>query len=375
MRSSAFRFFRGTSHLFYEDWPAGTALDKSPLTWACGDLHLENFGTYRGSNGLAYFDINDFDDASLAPATRDLARLGTSALLAAKGIIKVTSGDARACWTNALEVYANELKTGKAMWIERPTAQGMVKRLLQQLKDRTHTAFLKARTEVADGRRRLILDGKHTLPLQKGERKMVTEVIGATPMAHDDPSYYRVLDVTRRVAGTGSLGVRRYTILIQGHGGRSGQVFLDLKQAVPSAMATYQAVPQPAWPSEADRVVTIQFRVQAMSPALLAAVRVGRESYVLRELQPIEDRLTLDQARHTHSRFAEGLATMAGIAAWGQLRSGGREGSAPADEWIAFGRDHSWTSRLTDYARHYTNVVTRDWKEFSEAYDDGEFEG
>jgi uncharacterized protein (DUF2252 family) len=373
MRSGAFRFFRGTAHLFYEDWPTGSPLDKSPPTWACGDLHLENFGTYKGANGLAYFDINDFDDSALAPATRDLARLATSGLLAAKGIIRVSSSDARACWANAQRAYVDELAMGKAMWIERPTAQGMVKRLLQNLKSRTQGAFVKAHTEVIDGRRRIRLDPQRTLPMTRAERQAVTGVIGATTMARENPLYFRVLDIARRIAGTGSLGVRRYVILIHGHGGRNGQLFLDLKQAVPSAMAPYQVVRQPAWASEADRVVTIQCRVQAVSPALLAAVRVGRESYVLRRLQPIEDRLSIDQARHTHSRFAEGLATMTRIAAWGQLRSGGREGSATTDEWIEFAEDRSWASPLADYARHYANVVQRDWKEFSKAYDDGEF--
>src|SRR6185437_14141187 len=68
MRRDPFAFFRGTAHLFYADWPRPSPLDATPLTWACGDLHLENFGSYKGHNGLAYFDINDFDEAALAPA-------------------------------------------------------------------------------------------------------------------------------------------------------------------------------------------------------------------------------------------------------------------------------------------------------------------
>jgi uncharacterized protein (DUF2252 family) len=373
MRLNPFRFFRGTAHLFYEDWPAGSRLDKSPHAWVCGDLHLENFGTFKGENGLAYFDINDFDEACLAPASRDLARLATSALLAANGIIKVSTADACICWQNAQSVYVDQLSTGKAMWVERSTAQGMVKRLLQGLKDRSQSAFLKSRTQVISGRRRIRVDHQRTLAASKIERHAVIDLIGATTMAKNDPSYYRVLDVVRRIAGTGSLGVRRYAILVHGQGGASGQVFLDLKEAVPSAMAPYLAVRQPTWASEADRVVTIQCRVQAVSPALIAAIRVGRQSYVLRELQPIEDRLSLDRARHTHSRFAEGLATMTQVVAWGQLRSGGRQGSATADEWIEFSQDRSWARPLEDYARGYANVVARDWKEFSEAYDDGEF--
>ncbi len=57
-----FAFLRGTCHLFYEDWHGGRALDAAPNAWICGDLHLENLGSYKGDNRLAYFDLNDFDE-------------------------------------------------------------------------------------------------------------------------------------------------------------------------------------------------------------------------------------------------------------------------------------------------------------------------
>ena len=53
MATEPFSFFRGTCHLFCEDWPTSTPLDNAPLAWICGDLHLENFGTYKGDNRLA----------------------------------------------------------------------------------------------------------------------------------------------------------------------------------------------------------------------------------------------------------------------------------------------------------------------------------
>jgi uncharacterized protein (DUF2252 family) len=61
MQKSAFAFFRGTCHLFCEDWPATSRLNDTPVVWVCGDLHIENFGTYKGDNRLVYFDIADFD--------------------------------------------------------------------------------------------------------------------------------------------------------------------------------------------------------------------------------------------------------------------------------------------------------------------------
>src|ERR1700747_2530702 len=67
MRQNAFVFYRGSCHLFYEDLPAVSHLNNSPLSWLCGDLHLENFGSYKADNRLVYFDINDFDESALAP--------------------------------------------------------------------------------------------------------------------------------------------------------------------------------------------------------------------------------------------------------------------------------------------------------------------
>src|ERR1700761_6408039 len=82
MAENAFAFYRGTCHLFYEDLAAAEALPLSPLTWICGELHIENFGSYKGDNKLVYFDLNDFDEALLAPASYELARMVTSIFIA-----------------------------------------------------------------------------------------------------------------------------------------------------------------------------------------------------------------------------------------------------------------------------------------------------
>ena len=63
LRADPFSFFRGTSRLFYSTTPLDHRLRASPMVLVCGDLHLENFGTYKGDNRLVYFDLNDFDEA------------------------------------------------------------------------------------------------------------------------------------------------------------------------------------------------------------------------------------------------------------------------------------------------------------------------
>jgi uncharacterized protein (DUF2252 family) len=84
MRASPFSFLRGTCHLFHKRLPPGGVLEASPPTWVCGDMHLENFGSYKGGNRLVYFDVNDFDEACLAPSLYEIVRLLTSVLVAAR---------------------------------------------------------------------------------------------------------------------------------------------------------------------------------------------------------------------------------------------------------------------------------------------------
>ena len=57
-------------------------LDRVPQILSVGDLHVENFGTWRDSDGRLIWGINDFDEAAVYPYTMDLVRLATSAVLA-----------------------------------------------------------------------------------------------------------------------------------------------------------------------------------------------------------------------------------------------------------------------------------------------------
>jgi uncharacterized protein (DUF2252 family) len=55
---------------------------KAPRVIGVGDLHVENFGTWRDAEGRLIWGVNDFDEAAAMPYTNDLVRLATSALLA-----------------------------------------------------------------------------------------------------------------------------------------------------------------------------------------------------------------------------------------------------------------------------------------------------
>jgi len=85
MAASLFPFFRATFYRWLQVWPEECAeLDRVPHILSVGDLHVENFGTWRDTDGRLVWGINDFDEASLFPYTMDLVRLATSALLASR---------------------------------------------------------------------------------------------------------------------------------------------------------------------------------------------------------------------------------------------------------------------------------------------------
>src|SRR6201996_9641555 len=125
MSENAFRFFRGTCHLFYEDLAAAKPLPLSPLAWICGDLHLENFGSFRGENGLVYFGLNDFDEGLLAPAAYEVVRMVTSIFIAFDNL-GFEPEKALKMAQLFVGTYSATLAKGKAISIDPRTARGVV---------------------------------------------------------------------------------------------------------------------------------------------------------------------------------------------------------------------------------------------------------
>ena len=367
MRGSAFAFLRGTAHLFWEDWQAThPAIDEAPYVWTTGDLHLENVGSFRGDNRLVYFDLNDFDESALAPATWEVARFVTSVHVAAASL-ELTATDAARLARTFLDAYVEALADGKARWVERATATGMVKELLANVKRRTREALLDSRTVFRGKRRRLLVDGRRTLPVANRDRAHVVQCIHGFARSAPDARFYDVLDVARRVAGTASLGLDRYVALVRGSGAPDGNWLLDLKEARPSALAVHLNHAQPLWPNEAERVVRIQHRMQAISPALLHAVSIHGRPFVLRELQPTEDRLALEHWHGKLGRLRKVMITIGHLVAWAQLRSCSRDGSARVDDLIELAHRPKWRRELLRTARAYATTVERDWRRFKSA--------
>jgi uncharacterized protein (DUF2252 family) len=369
MRKNAFVFLRGTCHLFYQDFPINSSLNSAPSAWICGDLHLENFGTYKGDNRQIYFGINDFDEGVLAPCTWDIARLLTSIFLAVDSL-SFTQSDADELARIYLTSYANSLGAGKIREVVKDNAKGIVANLLEDLHRRKRSDFLDERTRIVDDRRQLKFDNQKILEISKEQDRRVVEAIDMWAQTQVDPDFFKVLDVGFRVAGTGSLGLDRYLILVVGKGSPNRNYLLDFKQQPTSSLQPYLTIVQPEWEDRATRVMNVQSLVRSASPALLAAIEFNGGSYLLRELQPSQDKIELKPGKINLSELAQLIDTMGEVTAFAHLHGSGKSGAAIAQALIDFGSNVDWQQEVLNYANNYASQVQIDYQSFCKATQD-----
>ena len=370
MQASAFAFFRGSAPLYYARFGHDPLLLRSPIVWLCGDAHVENFGSFRGNNGLVYVDVNDFDEALRGPALWDVGRLAVSTLLAGQHF-GLSPAEQQQITRRMLLTYANTLSQGKAFLLERATAKGVLYKLLKHVARGTPRKLLVGRA----GRRPQwhLKESAAIFPLPAHERATLCEALEAWRATQEVPLCGLVLDVAQRVVGIGSLGVPRYLVLAERGSSRKLPMLLDLKLALPPAALHAAGLEQLVWPSEAHRVVQVQTWLQAMPPATLQPLSLGGRQFVLRALQPEEDKLEFTQLFLSKTALQDSLPDFARLLAWAHLRASGHRGAVVPDAVQDFGlAHHEWLEPVLAFAHQAATVVRRDFREFQASYKAGE---
>jgi uncharacterized protein DUF2252 len=210
MKEAVFPFLRATYYRWAQVWPSACAeLAKAPRVLAVGDLHIENFGTWRDIEGRLIWGVNDFDETFPLAYANDLVRLAVSAMLAAEaGHLAIKQKDI--CGT-IVEGYAESLETrGRAYVLEEEHTW------LRQI----------AESELRDPVK--FWQRMDALPTTK--RKVSLSALDA--LNHLMPQREIPFRVVTRVAGLGSLGHQRFVAIAGWHG---GQIAREAKALVPSA--------------------------------------------------------------------------------------------------------------------------------------------
>ena len=370
LRLDPFAFFRGTNPLFLEYLPRAHFLFRAPCTLICGDLHLENFGAFKGDNRLCYFDLNDFDEACLAPFTVDVVRFVTGVKVAAKGL-GLTKAQCAMLTKKFLASYAVAIHDGKPRWIERSLATGVFRALLRRAMRRPRTELLARFTKTKGERRRIRIDGVRALALEPDDPSPLKRFLGRLDIPTAGKDFFELLDAARRIAGNGSLGLERYILLVRGRGSPDGNFVLDLKYAAPSAVSAWLKRRQPQWRSEAARVKEVQSIMQAIPPAMLHAVAFRERPFLLKELQPSIDRLDFTQWNGKLNRFTQAVEGMGRVAAWAHLRGCAHHNAASVEAFQRYAAGKRWAPAVERLAETTAERIRRAWQMYAKDYDSG----
>lgn len=371
LRQDPFAFLRGTCQRYYQAMPEPDWTGGAPVGWVCGDLHLENFGAYLGRQGKVCVDINDFDAAQRAPLSWDVLRLLSSLRLACRE--RGWGHDVQdAAGQRFVAMYARALAAAQNT-LPRPPCVSLPLANLQNHAQRRGQArqHMLALIHEPEGKPRLKVDGERLLAIPRRLRDDVERLLDQVAVRQAGWTGLRVKDAALRLAGTGSLGLPRYLVLVKTDGDPGCQL-LDLKLATsPGCLATAQ----PAWPSEAMRIVTQQQRLQARPERGLAALADGPRSWTLRPWQPPDLGLRATQVLARADDLIPLLSDLANITAGAHRRGAGQDGAAGAQDMAATAAEHAatWPAAWLHAERQATAQLERDWRAYARAYDRGAF--
>lgn len=269
MKAEIFPFFRATYYRWVQTWPEICPdLARAPQVLAVGDLHVENFGTWRDCEGRLIWGVNDFDEAWPMSYAIDLVRLAVSAHLAVDvGRLPLKREDI--CST-LLEGYRESLREQGCAYVLGERHQWLRRIALGELRDPTH--FWKQ------------MDAIPTL-------KTEIPVSATDAIEHLMPQRGLKYRIGHRTAGLGSLGHARYVAIADWHGGRIAR---EAKALVTSSACWAQSLDpsNAAGPGEILYQAIINGAVRCPDPFVQL-----RGRWIVRRLAPDCSRIELASLR------------------------------------------------------------------------------
>jgi len=322
MSAAVFPFLRATFYRWLQLWPEQCAeMDRAPQILSVGDLHVENFGTWRDTDGRLVWGVNDFDEACVFPYTMDLVRLATSALLAIREAhLTMKPKDAAAA---ILAGYERGMEDGG-----RPFVLGENHDWLRAI----------AESKLRDP---VVFWGKmDRLPTAKGEiPESAREAI--EHMLPEPGIPYRLV---RRVAGLGSLGRVRLVAIAEWKGAR---VAREAKALTASALRWANPKRAPA-----DILYGAILRRAVRCPDPFAQMR---GHWIVRRLSPHCSRIELDALGNSRGELRL-------LEAMGKETANIHVGTEEKRKAILKdlrGRKGKW---LADAAQAMADAVEKDWQ-------------
>lgn len=392
MLASPFAFLRGSAAVMMAD------IAPAPTTGievqACGDMHVSNFGVFASAERNLVFAINDFDETYPGPWEWDLKRLVASIVVAGRYL----GGDRPLCQDSvraAIASYAQHLAIYADLpyldlWYDTITevelleklpdsAEKYVQQVLDKARDRNHLQVLDKMTSLVDDRHHIIespplviraetlSDGPTVVAAM--EALMQDYLLSLSGDRRFLLSRYRLLDVAHKVVGVGSVGTRCWVLYLEGKDA-SDPLFLQVKEAQPSALAPYSTVRcDHRLPDhhQGRRVVIGQKLIQGSPDIFLGWGSLNDTHYYVRQLRDMKGGFKLEPDKFQVSRLPD-YCTLCG---WALALAHAKSGDAAMLTGY-IGKGNALADALVSFAEAYADQTERDYDRLVAAVKQGQ---
>lgn len=391
MMATPFTFYRGAAAIMAYD------LAHTPATGlnlvACGDCHLLNFGGFATAERKVIFDINDFDEVSVAPWEWDVKRLTASFVIAGRSNGFAPADCREAAWL-AAQSYRRQMGEYAGMpvlqvWNEAfdldniiansPAAKDMkrfyAKKLAGATKQSAHEKEFAKLTYSAGDLPRIVDQPplifhygderdhhvrEHAVKSMAGYRE---SLIPARRLLLDR---FEIVDYAIKVVGVGSVGTYCGIVLLMS--GNGDPLFLQFKQARQSVLEPYCGAS--AADHAGQRVVIGQRIMQAASDMFLGwttSTGEGKRQYFIRQLSDAKIKPVIEVMKEANLKR---YALLCGRAL---ARAHARSGDAAVLSGY-MGKSTAFEDALADFSVSYADQNEQDHAALVQAVRDGRIE-
>jgi uncharacterized protein (DUF2252 family) len=377
MAANAFGFFRGSACVMAYDLSLGA--NTGIHAQLCGDAHVQNLGAFEGVDGRLIFDINDFDETLAGPFEWDLKRMATSILLAGHEA-KIKSGtitEAAETFLNAYAELTQLLFTLPVLEVARFQVHRLgsvapISKILAQAERATPQLSLEKLTSAYPAGRIFKSNPPLLVRLETDRQEEREKVLASLkpylrsllPERRHFFSRFRAIDVAFKVVGTGSVGLRDYTVYMEGNEAGSGRdpLFLQIKQEAPSCYSPYLA--HDAKQHQGQRVAEGQRAMQLQSDPLLGWTTIGEHQYLVRQLNDHKASIDLTTLK------PKDLCQYASVC--GQMLARGHARSGDVRQIAGYlGNGRRFNAAILAFAKSYAGQMQDDWKAFLKQHGEG----
>lgn len=376
MAANPFAFYRGAAIIMASD------LSRTPSTGLkiviCGDCHLLNFGGFATAERQLIFDINDFDEVSIAPWEWDIKRLAASFVIAGRSN-GFSDTDNREAAFQAAQGYRLNISLFAEMpvldaWYDSIDMNEVItniqnkdlkrfytKKLLQAAEQSAHEKEF-AKLAFISGDSPKILDQPplifhfHDIRDQEIQARVHENIRDYLTSLSPDKSLllsrYQLVDTAFKVVGVGSVGTFCGIALFMS--GNGDPLFLQFKQARQSVLEPYAGTS--TYDHAGKRVVVGQKVMQAASDMFLGwYTGLGDQQlhYYVRQLKDAKIKPVVEVMDQ------RSLKNYAALCGRGLARAHARSGDAVVLSGY-MGKNTTFEDAIADFSLAYADQNERD---------------